>query len=293
MDSAPNPPVIASLLTRCTFPPPHTPVSVAVSGGPDSMALLVLAAAHGLHVTAVHVDHGIRAGSHRDVNLIAPVTRFLGAELRVHRVSVEPGPNLEARARDARYAVMPPDVMTGHTADDQAETVLINLLRGAGSQGLAAMRPGVRRPVLGLRRAETHALCAEFGIECVTDETNESPVHQRNRVRGELLPLVADISRRDPVPVLARMSNVMRDDNELLEELAAGIDPTDARVLSTAPLPLARRAIRRWLSDPYPPDQATVERVLEVARGEHPGCDIGGNRQIRRSKQRLSIVILG
>lgn len=293
MDSAQSPPLVASLLTRCTFPAPHTPVSVAVSGGPDSMALLVLAAAHGLHVTAVHVDHGIRAGSHHDVNLIAPVTRFLGAELRVHRVTVEPGPNLEARARDARYAVMPEDVMTGHTADDQAETVLINLLRGAGSQGLAAMAPGVRRPILGLRRAETHALCGELGIECVSDETNDSPVHQRNRVRHELLPLVTDISRRDPVPILTRMSNVMRDDNELLEELAAAIDPTDAVALSTAPLPLARRAIRRWLADPYPPDQATVDRVLEVARGEHPGCDIGENRQIRRSKQRLSILNLG
>lgn len=293
MDSAQPPPLVASLLTRCTFPAPHTPVSVAVSGGPDSMALLVLAAAHGLHVTAVHVDHGIRAGSHHDVNLIAPVTRFLGAELRVHRVTVEPGPNLEARARDARYAVMPEDVMTGHTADDQAETVLINLLRGAGSQGLAAMAPGVRRPILGLRRVETHALCGELGIECVSDETNDSPVHQRNRVRHELLPLVTDISRRDPVPILTRMSNVMRDDNELLEELAAAIDPTDAVALSTAPLPLARRAIRKWLADPYPPDQATVDRVLEVARGEHPGCDIGENRQIRRSKQRLSILNLG
>ena len=293
MDSAQSPPIVASLLTRCTFPAPHTAVHVAVSGGPDSMALLVLAAAHGLHVTAVHVDHGIRADSHRDINLIAPVARLLGAELRVHRVTVEPGPNLEARARDARYGVMPADVMTGHTADDQAETVLINLLRGAGSQGLAAMSPGVRRPILGLRRTETHALCDELGIECVVDATNESPVHQRNRVRGELLPLITDISRRDPVPILARMSNVMRDDNELLDELAAAIDPTDAVALAAAPVPLARRAVRRWLSDPYPPDQATVERVLEVARGEHPGCDIGENRQIRRSKQRLSILDLG
>ena len=294
MDSAPtDSPLAASLLTRCTFPAPNTDVTVALSGGPDSMALMCLAVAHGLHVTAVHVDHGIRPDSHRDLALIAPVARMLGVELHVHRVTVEPGPNLEARARAARYGVLPAGAMTGHTADDQAETVLINLLRGAGSAGLSAMAPGFRRPILGLRRADTHQLCAELGIECVHDGTNESDAHQRNRVRNELLPLIADISRRDPVPILVRTSDVMRDDNDLLEELARAIDPTDAVALSTAPLPLARRAIRAWLSHPYPPDQATVERVLEVARGEHPGCDIGENRQIRRSKQRLSIVKLG
>ncbi|NBU39008.1 MAG: tRNA lysidine(34) synthetase TilS, partial [Actinobacteria bacterium] len=228
------------------------------------MALMCLAVAHGLHVTAVHVDHGIRTDSHRDIALIAPVARVLGVELQVHRVVVEPGPNLEARARAARYGVLPDDAMTGHTADDQAETVLINLLRGAGSAGLSAMSPGAKRPILGLRRAETHQLCTELGIECVDDETNRSDAHQRNRVRHELLPVVADISRRDPVPILVRTSDVLRDDNALLDELAAGIDPTDAIALSTAPLPLARRAIRAWLSHPYPPDQATVERVLEV-----------------------------
>jgi tRNA(Ile)-lysidine synthase len=85
----------------------------------------------------------------------------------------------------------------------------------------------------------------------------------------------------------------MRDDNDLLDELAAAIDPTDARALAAAPLPLARRAVRMWLADPYPPDQATVERVLEVARGVHPGCDVGGNRQIRRSNQRMHLQELG
>ena len=288
-----SPHLTEPLLARCTFPPAGTAVHCAVSGGPDSMALLVLAAAAGLTVTAVHVDHGIRPGSADDARLIEPVARAVGAELVVHTVRVEPGPNLEARARAARHAVLPAGVMTGHTADDQAETVLLNLMRGAGTTGLAAMRPGHDRPLLGLRRSETHALCDAAGIACVVDETNSDPAHQRNRVRHELLPLVAEVSRRDPVPVLVRAADVMRDDNDLLEELASSIDPTDARALAAAPLPLARRAVRRWLADPYPPDLATVERVLEVARGLHPGCDAGGNRQIRRSKQRMHIVNLG
>lgn len=294
MDSAlTRSPLVEGLLARCTFPEPGTPVSCAVSGGPDSMALLVLAAAHGLRVTAVHVDHSIRPGSSADAALIAPVAAAVGAALVTHTVTVAPGPNLEARAREARYAVLPRDVMTGHTADDQAETVLINLLRGTGSAGLAAMEPGERRPILGLRREETHALCRGLGIVTVTDETNDDPAHQRNRVRHELIPLLASVSRRDPVPVLVRTADVLRSDDALLDELASHIDVTDAVALAAAPLPLARRAVRMWLAEPYPPNLATVDRVLEVARGRVPGCDIGGNRQIRRSKQRMSIVNLG
>ena len=257
------------------------------------MALMALAVAHGLSVTAVHVDHGIRADSHTDVDLIRPVAERWGVAVETHTVNIEPGPNLEARARHARYAALPDDAMTGHTADDQAETVLINLLRGAATSGLSAMRPGTRRPILALRRLETHALCDELGIECVQDGTNDDPAHQRNRVRHELLTLIADISRRDPVPLLVRSADVMRDDNDLLDSLAAGIDPTDALALAAAPLPLARRAVRRWLSDPYPPDLATVDRVLSVARGDRPACDVGENREIRRSKQRLSLRKLG
>ena len=293
MDSPAGSPLTRDLLARCNFPVPGTAVHCAVSGGPDSMALLVLSVAAGLAVTAVHVDHGIRPGSAHDANVIAPVARSLGAELVVHTVSVAPGPNLEARAREARYGVLPGGAMTGHTADDQAETVLLNLMRGAAGTGLSGMRPGHHRPILGLRRAETRALCDELGIACVHDETNDDPAHQRNRVRHEMLPLIAGISRRDPVPILVRAATVMRDDNDLLDELAAAIDPTDARALAAAPLPLARRAVRMWLADPYPPDHATVERVLEVARGVHPGCDVGGNRQIRRSNQRMHLLELG
>jgi tRNA(Ile)-lysidine synthase len=112
-------------------------------------------------------------------------------------------------------------------------------------------------------------------------------------VRHELLTLMTDISQRDPVPLLARTADVLRSDNELLDELAAQIDPTDALALAAAPAPLARRAIRQWLAHPYPPDLATIERVLTVARGEALACDIGENRQIRRSKQRLTLHNVG
>ena len=280
------------LIARCDFPAPGTEVDCAVSGGADSMALMLLAHAAGLHVTAHHVDHGLRPTSARDVDVIRPVADRLGITVVVHAVTVAPGANLEARARDARRSVLPDGAMTGHTADDQAETVLINLLRGSSAHGLSAMQPSYKTPLLALRRAETHALCVSENIAVVEDETNIDPRFQRNRVRHELLPLLAEMSRRDPVPILTRTADLLRDDNALLDELAATIDPTDARALARAPLPLARRAVRRWLADPYPPDLATVERVLQVARGEVPGCDVGDNRQVRRSKQRLSLHIV-
>jgi tRNA(Ile)-lysidine synthase len=254
---------------------------------------MVLAHAHGLSVTAVHVDHQLRTESHRDIDVITPVAQQLSIPLVAHVVAVESGPNLEARARDARYEVLPIDVMTGHTADDQAETVLINLLRSAASQGLSAMRPDTRRPLLGLRRVDTHELCRALDIRPVHDETNSDPSFVRNRVRNELLPLMTDIAQRDLVPMLTRTADILRADNDLLDELASVIDPTDALALARAPLPLSRRAIRQWLARPYPPDLATVDRVLAVARGEALACDIGQNREIRRSKQRLILRHLG
>ena len=104
---------------------------------------------------------------------------------------------------------------------------------------------------------------------------------------------MSDLSQRDPAPLLARTADVLRADNDLLDDLARALDPTDAKALAAAPTPLAHRALRQWLSDPYPPDLATLERILSVARGDVLACDIGENRQIRRSKQRLTLHILG
>lgn len=285
--------LIGELLCRCTFPPAGTQADLAVSGGADSLALLVLAHAHGLHVTAHHVDHGIRDDSSLDAHVVRQAADRLDVPVIVHRIQVPPGANLEARARDARFSALPPFVLTGHTADDRAETVLINLLRGAGARGLSAMGPSPSRPLLALRRSETRELCRTLGLTPVDDATNDDPRFVRNRVRAEMLPLAADISNRDPVPLIVRTASVLGDDDALLDELSRTIDPTNATELARAPLPLARRAVRRWLADPHPPDASTIERVLEVARGARLACDIGENREIRRSKQQLRVVKLG
>ncbi len=191
----------------------------------------------------------------------------------------------------ARRAVLPPDAMTGHTADDQAETVLLRLLRGSGGDGLAAMEPGLRHPILELRRAETEALCGELGVEPVGDDSNRSAEMWRNRVRHELLPLATQIADRDLVPILTRTADLLRDDGAFLDELAAAIDATDAPALAAADPVLARRAVRRWLSQAgYPPDAAAVDRVLAVAGGEAVACELAGGRRVERSRQRLRIT---
>jgi len=282
-------PLTTELLERCSFDDSSTHLHCAVSGGGDSVALAVLAVAHGNPVTLWHVDHGLRSGSSDEAHVVERLAVDLGAKFESRRVQVGEGPNLEARARDARYAVLPQDVLTGHTADDQAETMLINLLRGASTSGLAAMRPGPTRPLLSIRRSETHALCSALGVAPIVDSMNDDPRFLRVRVRRELLPLLDDIASRDIVPVLLRQADLMRADDDLLDVLAAEIDPTDAIALAKAPTALARRAVRKWLSTEHPPDLATVDRVLDVARGNAPGCDIGANRQVRRTAQRLRI----
>jgi tRNA(Ile)-lysidine synthase len=262
-----------------------------VSGGADSLALLVLAVAAGKEVTAVHVDHGLRPGSAAEAGVVADAARRFGAGFRSVAVAVAPGPNLEARARAARRSALPPDALTGHTADDQAETVLLNLVRGAGLDGLAGIRPGPTKPLLALRRADTRAVCAEAGLVPVDDPSNADPSFRRNRVRHELLPLLDAVADRDVAGVLARQASLLRDDADLLASLAAAIDPTDARALAAAPPPLARRAVRGWLAAgrDHPPDAATVERVLAVARGRAKGADVGDGRRVLRHAGRLRL----
>lgn len=289
--------LVPALLARCHFPPPGTPIACAVSGGPDSLALLVLAVAAGCAPTAYHVDHGLREGSDGEAELVAEAADALGAAAVSLSAPCEPGPNLEARARAARFAVLPSPVATGHTVDDRAETVLLNLLRGAGLDGLAPMSDGERHPIIGLRRHETRALVEAVGLRSVDDPSNRSPALRRNRIRHELLPLCDEIAARDVAAVIARQVPLLAEDARLLEELSAGLDATDARALAAAPSPLARRALRRWLRtvlpDGQPPDGATLARVAAVAAGEARACELPGGTRVVRSRGRLQVVAPG
>lgn len=245
---------------------------------------------------AIHVDHGLRPGSSDEAGRVAAAARDVGAEFRAVSIRVESGPNLEARARELRYANLPSDVLTGHTADDLAETVVVNLLRGAGLPGLIGVRPTggpsgeVGHPLLELRRADTEAVCRAMGWTPFTDPTNFDTTLLRNRVRHEVIPYLNEVSDRDLVPILARQSKLIADDSDLLDTLSEHIDPTDARALASSPPALARRAVRRWLTKNHPPDAATIDRVLAVARGEAVACEIPGGHRVRRRNQVLSLT---
>ena len=269
-------------------------VTCAVSGGADSLALLVLAVEAGCEVTAVHVDHGLRPGSAARPTSSPPSAARVGRRVpRRSRSTVAAGPDLEARARRARYAALPADVLTGHTADDQAETVLLNLLRGAGLDGLAGFDPPAAR--CGACAAARPTRCAPTsGIQPVHDPSNDDPRFRRNRVRHELLPLLDAIAERDVAAVLARQADHLRADADLLDELAAGARPHRrpragrrpgaARGPGGAPL-AARRAPSS--TRPTPPPSRGSSPSPAARRS---ACEVGGGRVVRRHAQRLYVA---
>ena len=275
---------------QCTFPS-NGPIHCAVSGGADSSALLILASMTGEEVIAHHVDHGLRPNSSIESDRVARLANQVGAKFRSVAVSLEEGPNLEARARSARFDALPDDVLTGHTADDQAETIILHLLRGGGPDALAGMGDE-HHPIIKLRRADTESVCQIFEWTPVEDPTNEDPRFRRNRVRHEVLPLLNDVAERDVVPLLIRAGEIAEKDADLLDQLAQEIDVTDAADLASAPIALARRSIRAWLRGEHPPDLASVERVLQVARGEALGTEITGGRSVRRTNGKLRLETL-
>jgi len=275
------------------------PVVVACSGGADSLALLALSCDAGFDVVAVYVDHGLRPGTEHEAALVSATAARFGARFEQCRVHVEEGPNLEARARDARYAALASiaagGIFTGHTRDDQAETVLLHLLRGSGVAGLAGIprrRGNVYRPLLDCRRAETRELCARLGLTVVQDPMNDELRHRRVWLRREIIPALERLADRDLVEVLARQADLLRDDEELLATLATEHATEDASAIAAMPVALARRVVREWLGSP-PPSLATVGRVLDVARGDALATELPGGDRVERVGGRLVRVATG
>jgi tRNA(Ile)-lysidine synthase len=185
---------------------------LAVSGGPDSLALLLLAAAaRPGQVEAASVDHGLRPDSASEAAMVAEVCRGLGVPHAVLAVHVAEGSSLQAQAREARYAALGrwarerglAAVATAHHVDDQAETLLLRLARGSGVAGLAGvreqrlLRQGVAlvRPLLAWRKAELVSLVEAAGLRAVDDPANRDPRHDRSRIRA----LLEGGDRLDPV----------------------------------------------------------------------------------------------
>lgn len=285
--------LFSELQDRCVFPPSGTEVDCAVSGGADSLALLLLAVNSGLKVTAWHVDHGLRETSSDEGRMVFEVATDLGVKAHCVKAFIEDGPNLEARARDARRKVLPSQVLTGHTADDQAETVLLNLLRGSGVQGAAGIGEPHRRPILDLRRSETKSLCLSAKLDPVNDPMNLDPRFTRNRIRNEVIPLLTEVVGRDSVSMLARHANLAGEASGILGDLVKNLDITDVRSVDGTPDPVVKFAIQEWLTDKIglPADSSSINRVLQIVRGEIKGTEIHGGFRVDRSQGKVRFSV--
>jgi tRNA(Ile)-lysidine synthase len=246
---------------------------VACSGGADSLALAFAARHVAVHrdlpCTAVVVDHGLQARSAAVAARTGEVLAGLGvADVRIVAVRVDTtaGQGLEAAAREARYAALhahacattsddvPATVLLGHTRDDQAESVLLGLLRGSGTRSLAGMAPRaglLLRPLLELTRRTTEDACAELGLTPWQDPHNVDPAFARVRVRSRVLPVLEAELGPGVTAALARTARLARADADLLDALAADADPgTEALgcgVVEALPAALRQRVLRRWL----------------------------------------------
>lgn len=237
---------------------------VALSGGPDSLALTA-AAAPVRPTTALIVDHGLQSDSAAVAETARRHAMELGcvaARVLPVQVGVEGGP--EAAARTARYSALQAarhgaPVLLAHTLDDQAETVLLGLGRGSGARSIAGMRPADPpwyRPLLDVRRRITHQVCAELGLTAWNDPHNSDRRFTRVRLRAEVLPLLEDVLGGGVAEALARTAAALREDTEALDGMALEVlgrastaRAGELEIASIADLPgaLRRRGIRAWL----------------------------------------------
>jgi tRNA(Ile)-lysidine synthase len=236
---------------------------VMVSGGPDSVALLRVLLELGSRPVVLHVDHGLRGEESReDTRFVEELCDRLGVSLEVRRLALGEGPNLQERARGERYRLAAevvarlelPTVAAGHTADDVAETVLLNLSRGAGLRGLSGIPPvrdRVVRPLIERTRAEVLAYLRSIEQPYRTDPTNLTGKYARNRIRSEVLPVLEEI-HPGAARNLARGAALAREDLEVLQDLAGGVLERRGeevllplRRLAGLPAALRRHAVRR------------------------------------------------
>lgn len=277
--------------------PPGERVLVGVSGGADSVCLLHLLHTMRVPLVVAHYDHGLRRSSWADARYVLRLAAALGLPAIAERAApgalAQGAGSLEERARRARYRFLATaaressclSIAVGHTQDDQAETVLLHLLRGAGTHGLRGMRPtcslkhvtgrtedlGLRliRPLLTVTRAETFAYCRAARLAVRRDPTNEQTTYLRNRVRLELLPILKDYNP-SVVDSLARTADLLAGDAEALDSLLPLLEGRMSRAADGRRIDIARR----WLLELNAGLQRVVVRdILRQLSAE--GTEIG------------------
>ncbi|HEX5928179.1 MAG TPA: tRNA lysidine(34) synthetase TilS [Solirubrobacterales bacterium] len=280
---------------------PGTPVVAMLSGGRDSVCMLDLAvrATGAGEVTALHVNYGLRDDSDADERHCAELCERLGAALAIERPRRPEGPgNLQSWARDTRYAAAAglalargATIVTGHTADDQVETILYRLASSPSRRALLGMRPhdgSLARPLLGFTRAETTAYCEERGLGWRDDSSNDELTYARNRIRHGLLPELAKVHPAAAENVL-RTAALLRDEAAVLDALVdAELDGSGGERRGTIALarlaelpPALRRLVLQRLADraagrPVPGAARFAEQVAGLRRTGTAMLDLGG-----------------
>ncbi|ACL65799.1 tRNA(Ile)-lysidine synthetase [Anaeromyxobacter dehalogenans 2CP-1] len=312
-DLHPYPAAVLETARRRRLFGPADRVLVALSGGADSTALLAALAALRdagalAEVRALYLDHGLRAGSEPEAASARAACARLGVPLEERRLAVGAG-NVQAEARRVRYAALreaaaragASRIATGHTLGDQAETVLLRLLRGAGARGLAAIPPRrgpVIRPLIDRTREEGNAYLRAMGLGWADDPTNAVPGYARNRLRLELWPLL-----RAAAPAadraLARAADLAREDERALDRraraVAGGGTAVDVAALRGEPLAVRRRVVRRLWRAATGSGRALeaqhVAAVLALLRRGRPGeVALPGGRRARCRYGRLELA---
>ncbi len=298
-----------SVLERVSIP--AVPVVVALSGGADSAVLAWVAAQADTRVRAVFVDHLL---PHSDD--LKSAAQAIAAQLELELDIVEApvdrsSPSFEDSARQARYRALSVAagsdlILTGHTADDQAETVLSHLLRGAGARGLAgipAEHEMLVRPLLTITREETRLLAAELSLPFFDDPDNQALDLRRNRIRSRLIPMLEAEFNPQLRAALSRVAILNRADDEILE-VRAGEVPirfdgecvrVPAALLQAAVLPeaISSRALRHALATirgPHGGSHDEILGLLAVARGEARGLQLAGDLRAEREGPWLTIA---
>lgn len=275
------------------------PVAVALSGGADSAVAAWLMLDLGIPCRAVHVDHAL-PGSPIMRRAAGAVAGVLGLDLEIREVQIPAGASPENRARIARYSALESALadgellITGHTRDDQAETVLLNLVRGTGLDGLQGIpfrRGRIVRPILSVTRSETRELATLLGLPWHDDPSNEAEDPRRNQIRRVVLPDLEARFNPQLRAVLAALAEGLQ------SEFPPGQLPVQIRragtgvVLAAPELhacggPMARRALRealRMIRGPHAGTRAEIERLVAVAGGAATTAELaGGIRAFRR-----------
>ena len=276
----------------------------AVSGGADSMALLwalyLLKEEWELNLSAAHFNHHLRfEESDRDEAFVRDFCTGYGIPLHVGSAHVTAGEKgLEAAARDARYAflnTLPGKIATAHTADDNAETVLMHLIRGTGLKGLGGIAPirgNLIRPMLRITRSEVEAFLAEYAVEYIQDSSNASDEFLRNRLRHHVMPLL-----KAENPKLAQnvsyMALRLRDDEQALTELSRLEQPDVQKLRAMAPA-IRNRAMESFLKESgvREPEAVHIRLLESLVFSDNPSAraDFPGGITVGRNYRKLEVV---